>query len=139
MTTDGARALPADLAGFLESGISILVGTRDARLRPSTLRAMGASVERDARVITLYMPEATSARTLANLRDNGQIAATFSLALDHRTIQIKGTCFEIRRSGAREREAQERYRERFIEALQMIGMPRFVTERATYWPSLAVQ
>jgi len=95
--TDGARALPADLAEFLESGISILVGTRDAGLRPATVRAMGAAVQREARSLTLYVPDATGGQTLANLRDNGQIAATFSRAIDHRTIQVKGRCTGIRR------------------------------------------
>jgi hypothetical protein len=37
----GAVTLPAELVDFVESGVSVLVGTRDARLRPEAVR--GAS------------------------------------------------------------------------------------------------
>jgi hypothetical protein len=131
--------LPADLADFLESGVSILVGTRDMGLRPATARAMGASVGRELRTHTMYLPEATSERTLANLRDNGQIAMTFSRAIDHRSIQIKGKCTLIRAGTAEDRAVQERYRALLIESLALIGLPRAELERATYWPSVAVE
>ena len=136
--TDGRRALPAELAEFLESGVSILVATRDARLRPATLRAMGARVQREASLMTVYIPESTGGQTLANLKDNGQLAATFSRAIDHRTIQVKGRCKDIRRSNAQDREVQERYRRLFLEALEILGLPRVRTERVVYWPSFAV-
>jgi hypothetical protein len=131
--------LPADLADFLESGVSILVGTRDMGLRPATARAMGASVGRELRTLTLYLPEATAERTLANLRDNGQIAMTFSRAIDHRSIQIKGKCTLIRAGTVEDRAVQERYRALLIESLALIGLPRSELERATYWPSVAVE
>ena len=134
-----ARALPADLAEFLQSGVSILVGTRDSELRPATARAMGASVDCERRALTVYLPEATAERTIANPRDNGRIAMTFSRALDHRSIQIKGTCTLIRAAVEAERAVQERYRELFIDTLAFIGLPRSELERAAYWPSFAVE
>jgi hypothetical protein len=135
----GARALPADLADFLQSGVSILVGTRDSELRPAATRGMGASIDPECRTLTLYLPEATAERTLANLRDNGRIAMTFSRAIDHRSIQIKGKCTLIRAATAAERAVQGRYLELLIESFTLIGLPRRELERATYWPSFAVE
>jgi hypothetical protein len=136
--TEGAPALPADLVDFLESGVSILVGTRDASLRPETLRAMGAVVDPGRSKVTLYVPQATGKSTLANLVDNGLIAVTFSRALDHRSIQIKGPCTRVRESDETDRAHQERYRALFIEGLAIVGLPRRISERAAYWPSMAV-
>src|SRR6201999_1918943 len=89
-------------------------------------------------VVTLYVPEATGHKTLANLRDNGRIAVTFSRSLDHRSIQIKGPVTQIRPSVESDRAHHERYRALFIESLAIVGVPRRITERAAYWPSIAV-
>ena len=132
-------ALPEDLAEFLEGGISILVGTRDAGLQPATLRAMGAAVDARGGRVTLYVPEATAERTIANLRDNGRIAVTFSRAVDHRSIQVKGTGAAIRRSGEQDRHIQERYLSRLVEGLSLVGFPAEAIRRASYWPSFAVE
>jgi hypothetical protein len=44
--------ISADLATFLESGVSVQVGTRDARLLPEATRAMGARVEKGGTGLT---------------------------------------------------------------------------------------
>jgi hypothetical protein len=63
--------IPPEIASFLESGVSILVGTRDARLLPESIRAIGARVEAEGAELVLFLPDAVSATTLANLRENG--------------------------------------------------------------------
>jgi hypothetical protein len=136
--TDAAM-VPADLVDFLQSGISILVGTRDAVLQPATLRAMGASVGRSRSALTVYVPEATGAQTIANLRDNGRIAVAFSRSIDHRSIQVKGRCTTIRQSGEDDRGVQARYLALLAESLSLIGFQRSHIERASYWPSFAVE
>jgi hypothetical protein len=136
--SEGCRALPADLVEFFESGVSILVGTRDADLRPACARAIGASVRAAQRVVTIYLPEAAAARTVANLRDNHRIAVTFSRPLTHYSVQIKGACASVRPSGDEDRAAQQRYRAAYIEQLHAIGLPRTVSARIAWWPSLAV-
>ena len=65
--SDLGHPLPGDLVEFFESGVSILVATRDTTLRPACARAIGASVRANDRVVTIYLPEAASRRTLANL------------------------------------------------------------------------
>jgi hypothetical protein len=123
---------------FIESGVSILVGTRDAELSPACGRAMGARVDLERGVLTIYLPEATSARTLANLRDNAQIAVTFSRPMTHRSLQVKGVCAAVRASGEADRVTQEQYRAGYAEQLLVVGVPRAQSSRMTYWPSVAV-
>jgi hypothetical protein len=130
--------LTAELAEFLESGVSILVGTRDARLRPTCMRAMGASVDRSIGRVTILLPEACAAQTLGDLRDNGRVAVTFSRPFDHKSVQLKGVCDEIRPSTPEEHALEERYRAAFSEQLYAVGMPRAVTRRMRTTPSVAV-
>jgi hypothetical protein len=135
---DPGRALPADLAEFFESGVSILVATRDAALRPACIRGAGASVRAAEGVVTVYLPQATAARTLANVLDNGQIAVTFSRPLTHHSIQIKGTCGEPRASTEEDRALQQRYRAAYAEQLYAVGLPRATAGRLAWWPSVAI-
>lgn len=130
--------LGAELADFVESGVSVLVGTRDARLRPTCMRGMGALVDRATGRITLLLPEGVAAETLANMRDNGLVAVTFSRPIDHRSFQTKGKVVEIRPLTDAEREAQERYRPAFSEQLYAVGVPRGVSKRIRTSPSVAV-
>jgi hypothetical protein len=83
--------ISAELAAFIEAGVSILVGSRDAGLAPDCLRAIGARVE-GADEITVFLPAETARTTVANLLDNGRIAVCFSQIADHRTHQLKVGC-----------------------------------------------
>ncbi|MEA2752320.1 MAG: hypothetical protein QOI41_6463, partial [Myxococcales bacterium] len=136
-----ATPISEELASFLESGISILVGTRDAQRRPTAMRAMGASVAADRRTVTIFLPEQTAARTLANLalEDGGRIAVTFSRPSDYRSLQIKGRCLGTRRTTEEERTKLESYSAAFVVDLEVVGLARQLTERLTSWPSIALQ
>jgi hypothetical protein len=128
-----------DLAAFLESGISVLVGTRDALLCPESSRAFGARVEPGREEVTVFMPPAFSTRSFENLRDNGRIAVCFSRPLDHRSIQLKGQVLELRECGAEDRPALERYARLAAQTFAEIGIPRRVMARLAFWPCRAVR
>jgi hypothetical protein len=100
---------------------------------------MGAAVGASGRAVTIYLPEAASARTVDNLRDNHRIAVTFSRPLTHHSIQIKGTCTAIRPSGDDDRAVQERYRAAYFEQLHAIGLSRSMSGRFVWWPSVAIE
>ena len=125
----GAVTLPAELVDFVESGVSVLVGTRDASLRPEAQRAVGCVVSGDRRVLAVLVPEGTGARTLANLDAGSPIAVTFSRIVDLRTVQVKGQCVGVRKASAAELEAARRYVAAFTEALYFIGMSRATARR----------
>jgi hypothetical protein len=135
---DSGPALSPDLVELFESGVSILVATRDAELRPACARGAGARVRAADGVVTVYLPQAAAARTLANLRDNAQIAVTFSRPLTHYSIQLKGTCFEPRVSAEEDRAVQQAYRAAYGEQLHAVGLARAVAARLAWWPSFAL-
>ncbi|WP_248353959.1 hypothetical protein [Anaeromyxobacter oryzae] len=130
--------ISTELAGFLQSGISILVGTRDARLFPDCVRAVGARCAPPGE-LTIFLPDATAGTCIANARDNGRVAATFSRAHDHRSIQVKGRAIEVRPCDAAERAAIDAYRCAWAQELAIIGMPPRVTLRMSHWPAHAVR
>jgi hypothetical protein len=131
--------LPADLVEFAESGVSVLVGTRDAALRPYATRAFGASVHEGRKGITVYLSETVSQRTLADLRDNPEIAVTFSRPIDHRSIQVKGRVLDIAATTPAQREIQERYLSAWVEQVFVVGLPRAIGRRMQLFPSYAVR
>jgi hypothetical protein len=136
-------ALPAPFAAahaeFLESAVSIVVGTRDAALRPRGMRAMGATVTAGGSSVALYLPEACAGPTLANLRENQQIAVTWARPLDNQAIQLKGRSTSIRPATEQERVRVERYAAAFIEKLAAVGAPAEPLRRVRFWPSIVVE
>lgn len=122
----------------MQSGVSLLIGTRDAALRPETGRAWGFELERESALATVFLPVPGSERTLANLRDNGQIALTFSRGVDHRSLQVKGRSVTIAASDERQRAVQDRYFAAFSEALRWVGNHPPSLRRVRYFPSHAL-
>jgi len=148
---DPGLTLPRDLLEFFEGGVSILVGTRDAKLVPHCTRALGARViacgetddSRDsaggcAPVVRIHIPQVTAARTIENLGDNRAIAVTFSRPLTHYSIQIKGECIRLEPSDEEGRATQLRYHAAYTEQLHAVGIPRSLVQRLVWWPSVAV-
>jgi len=128
-----------ELAQFLESGVSVLVGTRDARREPACMRGVGARVAANGAELTVFLPAATAATALANLADNGRIAVSFARARDHRSVQVKGRVLEVRDADGADRERIERYRRDLVEALGVVGVSPRSTLRLAHWPARAVR
>ncbi len=134
----GDVTIPRDLVDLFEAGVSILVGTRDEALQPEATRAAGAKVSPDRRRITLFLPTAVSARALENIARHPEIAVGFSRAMDATSMQVKGSCIEVRPANDDERLAVERYKTAYMEQLFVLGLPRALTKRFAVWPAHAV-
>jgi hypothetical protein len=119
------------LKAFLESGVSVLVGTRDSGLNPEITRAWGVRVSKDRRSVRLCVPLATSRKTLENLDENGQIAVSFSLPTSYKTIQLKGHCIETVEPNTGDLRAVERHREAFCSLNEGLGVPRLLLD--SFW------
>lgn len=130
--------LPPDIVTFVESGPSILVGTRDQELVPDAVRAVGLRMWAGSSRLTVYLAAATSGRAAANARANRRLAITVSHPPTHRTYQIKGTVLDVRDAGADDRAVIEKYIEDFADVLHSVGLPRHFTRRMARWPALAV-
>lgn len=131
------QGLPPDVIDLVESGVSILVGTRDAALRPACVRGAGARVSPERTAVTVYLPEATSRKAVENLRENGEIAVAFSRPIDNLALQIKGRCSRVCLAPDDERAFPERYAVAFVEMTYAVGMPRGLMKRMTVWPAWA--
>jgi hypothetical protein len=133
-----AVRLSEELAEFVEGGLSMLVGTRDAALRPKVERAVGAFVGADRETVTVYLNKVLAAIAIANLDDNGNIALTVSRPYDHRSLQLKGKMLSMRESTEEDRAKQERWLTGFVEHLYIVGLPRSVVRTIKVFPSVAV-
>ena len=128
-----------ELQSFLESGISILVGTRDANRFPACVRAVGVRVGAGGTELLVFLPAATAATTLANAAQNGRLAVCCSRPQDHRTLQLKGQLLDVRPADERDRACIDRYRAAFAEVLAFVGLPPATTLRIAHWPSHALR
>lgn len=123
----------------MESGVSIIVGTRDAALRPEAMRAMGFRVASDLKGGTLFLPCGTAEKTILNLGSVPLLAVTFSETTTHRTVQVKGRARRVREAREDERPWVERYLQAFAAELEVVGMPRRLSSRLNHWPAWAIE
>ena len=130
-------SIPSELVEFLESGISILVGTRDAHLRPEFARGIGARIHPGGSELTVWIAASTAELTLANVRDNARLAVCFA-AIDHRSFQFKGRAIDVRDAHPDERAIVERYRAAIALHWGQVGMPPRLTHRMIVWPAHAL-
>lgn len=113
-----------ELQTFLERGVSVMVGTRDADLVPELIRAWGPRIGRGRRSMSLCVARAGSARTLANLRDNGRLAITCALPLNSNAIQFWCRCLGTGPANRQDLSAVQTHREAFARSNEGIGVPR---------------
>jgi hypothetical protein len=116
-----ARALE-ELARHLSVGSSLLVATRDARMRPALARCGAARLGPDG-LLRLAIPVPEGATVVANIEANGAIALTAALPITFRTLQVKGA--DAHRAPWPEQERWvDVHRRAFIEEAVRIGADR---------------
>ena len=130
--------LPEEIVELIASGVDVYVATRDADLEPEAMLAMGIRASADRTTLTVYLPSVLADLTCRNLAHNGDIAVTLERPIDQKAVQIKGHSIGIRPSTELDRELQLIYRAALVEQLGAVGVPRSVTRRLSWWPSLAV-
>ncbi len=116
-------AIGETMATFLTSGNSIVVATRDAALRPHAVRACGIEVIAPDR-IAVFVPKATGAVSVANLRAVGDVAVCVCAASDFRAVQLKGRHVRTVEAGAEDILASEQQLVAFSEAVARFGHTR---------------
>lgn len=124
---------------LLRTGVSVMVGTRDASLIPECTRAWGIRVEADQTTVTLFLTEAVSRKTLENLRENGLIAVTRTRPTDHVTCQLKGRVRRIRPADLRDLDDRLRWRREFWGELMAVGVPAEQAEALIMDPAVAIE
>ncbi len=108
-------------AALIARRVSVIVAGRDAAHRPHLMRAVGRRLSPDLRRVTVFLPAATSAQVLADLRANGLIAVVFSEPSTNRTVQLKGSDAVVTTLEAGDEAIVERYLQHFIDEIGELG------------------
>lgn len=126
MPAPTALLVPDDVA-FIGRGVSTLVASRDARLRPSVMRAMGSAVTADGRCVTVYLSRLQARQLLSDLASCARIAVSFSQPASHRTLQLKARALRLRETTAQDRAVIAHYRAGMQVAVGEVGLgPSFI-------------
>ena len=129
----------AELAVYLQAGISITVATRDGDLRPDGARAWGVRVHEDGEHLTVFLYEGAAPDVLRNLEAHPQIALAFDRPTDNRACQLKGLFVRSRRARDDEEDEVARQVDGFLRELETLGIPRAMTGGWRSWPCIAVE
>lgn len=132
--------IPDRVVEVLRGPAIMLVGSRDAGLRPAHTCAVGAIVDDDRRTVTFFVPESRSARLLSDLRDNGRVAFSFGW-VSHEAYQLKGTYLSARLTTAEDTARQETHRAALLEAARQAypeEIARPFALGAAYHPGVAI-
>ena len=125
MSTSQAAPAPGLLSPehieMIDRGVSVIVSSRDAALRPSLMRAVGSHIDADGTEITVYLARSQSRQLLQDLASCGRIAVVFSSPSTHRSVQVKGTGINGRAATADDLPLLMRYRQAMEYEICSIG------------------
>jgi hypothetical protein len=131
--------LDDSLAAFLQQGVAINIGTRNARLEPSASYVGAALVDPDRKHLTVFVPAIGADAVLLDLQANGQAAVVFARPEDDRACQVKGTFVSARPATDDEAPVVHEQYTGFLRQLEIIGMPGESTRSWIVWPAVAVR
>jgi hypothetical protein len=130
--------IQGELATFLQEGVGIFIGTRNASLAPNGARAIAARVEPGSGHLVIYVADIAAARLLPDLESNGMAAVTFGRPVDERACQVKGTFVAARAARDDERPLIDAQWEGFTRQLETIGVAREARSAWPKWPATAI-
>ena len=131
--------LDQSLTEFLECGLAIHIGTRNASMRPNGCRVTAVRVEDQGRHLVAYLPKAASPEVFDDLRGNGQAALSFARPTDDRAVQVKGVYLSERDADPSEEAFVLGQWQSLLKELDVIGLaPLTSTSTWLMWPCVAV-
>lgn len=116
-----ARLIDAELAAFMEGGISLNLAACSDALEPSVARAIGCRVTDGGRTVRLLVSQQQAALVLEHISRNGRVAVVVSRPSTHRTVQLKAEGARIERAGDDDLAAVYRYRDSFPAELAQLS------------------
>lgn len=123
---------------YLGAGMHMAVGTVDAAGNPCVCDAVALALDPGGSAVTVYLPVAIAAETVANLATNGRVAIVSTFPPDHGTVQLKGRSRGVRLAGPEQRDFVAESLGRLAEVLEQMGLPRAITLSVQHWPAFAV-
>jgi hypothetical protein len=127
------------LTEFLERGLAIHIGTRNARMQPNGCRVTAVRVEEQGRHLVAYIPKAATPAVLDDLRSNGKAAVSFARPIDDRAVQVKGDLVSERDADASEEAFVLGQWRALLTELDAMGLAALTsTSTWSMWPCVAV-
>lgn len=114
--------LSPDWIAMVAGGVSTIVCSCDAALRPSLMRAVGSTITPDGRTVTVFVARRQSRKLLQDLAATGRIAVVFSQPSSHRTLQVKANRVQVRPMEASDRPLLARYLLAMEQELIAVGV-----------------
>lgn len=111
-----------ELTALLESGVAVVVGTRDGDLVPEIARGWGVRLLEDRSTFEVCVGLPSGRRTLRNLAENGHIAVTVVRPCDYRQMQVKGGDARTCDVSPEDRARVERHRQAFMHQVAQVGI-----------------
>ena len=131
--------LDQSLTEFLECGLAIHIGTRNAAMRPNGCRVTAVRVEEQGRHLVAYLPKAASADVFDDLKSNGQAAVSLTRPTDDRAVQVQGEFVSLREADPSEESFVLNQWQSLLKELDLIGLaPLTSTSTWLMWPCVAV-
>jgi hypothetical protein len=113
--------LDEEHAAFIQGGVSIVAGSRDASNAPRLARAVGCRVSPDRRRVTVLLSTRQAGGLIAAIRASGAVAAAFNQPSTHRAIQVKGAGATIAPADAGDARLAARYADAVIADIALLG------------------
>ena len=123
----------------VESGVSVIVGSVDAEGNPACCRAVGLRSDDDLATVTVFVPVATSAETIANVASTRRLAVVTTHPISHCATQLKGVVERTRPAREDEEPFVVEHLGGFGGVLNTIGYPLRTTRSITHWPAFALE
>ena len=115
--------LPEHLA-MIRKGVSCIVSSCDAALKPSMMRAVGSAIDDHGCQLTVYLARRQSRQLLQDIAATGRVAVVFSEPTTNRAVQVKASWAHTRSAQASDAEVLQRYLAAMEKEIEAIGFPR---------------
>ena len=106
---------------MVDRGVSVIVASRDAALRPSIMRGVGSAISADGTQVTVYLRRSQSRQLLQNIEAGGGVAVVFSEPPTHRTLQLKARAATLRPAGPTDQPLLDKYLAAMRHELAQVG------------------
>jgi len=101
---------------------AMFVGTVDRAGRPDVVRVFGVDVHDDRRTVRVLLSRPWSSQVVANVRDVGWIALSFTEPTTYESFQAKGLVKRIDEPTEEDCALAERHREEFAKSVISVGV-----------------
>jgi hypothetical protein len=119
--------VPPEQLEFMRRGVSVIVASRDASLRPSVMRAVGSDVAADGGTVTVFIARSQARQLLQDIAATGQLAVVFSEPSTHRSLQLKGAKAALRNATHADEPLLARYVASMENELTQVHIPPAIT------------